>query len=60
MDHIAYQVTVQQFYAAVARAVVHCKLAQAIGATWPLANAKAELDEAQLYLALARAELQRP
>lgn len=59
MNTIAYNATMQQFNAAVKRAEAHCKLASAIKARWPLVNARFELDEAQMFLALARAEVQR-
>lgn len=60
MDTVAFQATMQQFRAALERAQDHCKLAKALGATWPMASARAELEEAQVFLALAKAELQRP
>ena len=60
MDLVAYNATMQQFRAAVERARSHCNLAKELRARWPLASARAELEEAQVFLALAKAELQRP
>lgn len=59
MDVIAYRMTMQQFRAAIKRAQAHTELARALRATWPLDNAKNELEDAQFYLALAKAEMQR-
>lgn len=59
MDAVAYNMAMQSFKAAVERAQAHCKLAHAIGARWPLDNARIELDDATFYLALAKAEVKR-
>jgi hypothetical protein len=59
MSDLAYELTMQQYRAAIMRAIAHCDLAIAVKATWPLKNAKREIEDAKMYLALARAEAER-
>jgi hypothetical protein len=59
MATVAFNATLQQYRQALARATAHIDLARAIRATWPLKMAKDELEDAQVYLALAKAELER-
>lgn len=59
MLSVAFQATLQQYRDALACAQAHIALARALRATWPLAMAKDELENAQVYCALARAELER-
>lgn len=59
MPTTAFTATMQQYRAALERAIAHVTLARAIKATWPLAMARRELEDAQMYCALAKAELER-